>query len=483
MSTLSLVQTADTDALPLPPDDLLCSAENIEHALVPVFIYDAETLAILAANAAALRLYGYAEEAFLRLTLLDIRPQEDVARVQAFLADGWPDGLRYAGVWRHKAKDGRVFKVNTIGMNIVHAGRPARVAIVSDLTPSMHAPGPCPETERLMFPFAEQMSEVAWIRSIEDGRLVYLNPAFEKVFGVSRRLPYADAETVLRLVHPDDAEAFRRYKQAQAKGPAEVEYRIRRPDGAERWIASRCFPLVDASGERMVAGIAKDVTGRKEAERRRLDAAVAQRDALVREVHHRIKNNLQGITGMLRQLAVAHPELRPAMGQAIAQVQTVAVIHGLQSKSATDQVALCELVPSIAANLEDLMQGRCRVTVGRSRVARVCEAEAVAVALLLNELMMNAMKHGAAVEGESVRAEIGGEGERAEVRIVNPGRLPADFSFAMQRGTGVGLQLVQSLLPREGARLSIGNCAGGVESLLLLESPVVSMGPMLGGAS
>ena len=466
------------EALALPADEMLRSPEGIEHALVPVFIYDTENLAILAANAEALRLYGYGAEEFLRLTILDICPPEDVARISNLLADGWPPGLRYAGIWRHKAKDGRVLKVNIISMNIVHDGRAARVAIVSDLTPAMYAPGPLPEFERLMFPFAEQMHEVAWIRSVEDGRLVYVNPALERVFGIPREAAYADPGVVSRMVHPEDAEAFQRYKQAQKTGPASVEYRIRRPDGALRWISARCFPLLDASGERMVAGTSKDVTERKDAEQRRLDAAAAQRDALVREVHHRIKNNLQGITGMLRQLAAAHPELRPAMGQAISQVQTVAVIHGLQSRTAAGQVALCELVPSIAASVESLMRGRFSldVAVSRSHAALVCEAEAVAVALLLNELMVNAVKHGSAGEGRAIRVALGGEGARAEVRIVNPGRLAAGFDFSMQKGTGVGLQLVRSLLPREGARLSIGNCADGVETLLSLEPPVVSMG-------
>lgn len=477
------------EALALPADELLRSPEGIEHALVPVFIYDTETLAILAANVAALRLYGYGAEEFLRLTILDIRVPEDAERVKQFLADGWPDGLRYAGVWRHKARDGRVFKVNIISMNIVHNGRAARVAVVSDLTPAMYAPGPSPEFERLMFPFAEQMHEVAWIRSAEDGRLVYINPSFERVFGIPREAAYADPGAVSRMTHPEDVEAFQRYQQAQKTGPASIEYRIRRPDGALRWISARCFPLLDASGERMVAGTSKDVTERKEAEQRRLDAAVAQRDALVREVHHRIKNNLQGITGMLRQLAATHPELRPAMGQAITQVQTVAVIHGLQSRTVNDQVALCELVPSIAANVESLMRGRFRldVAVSRSHAALVCEAEAVAVALLLNELMVNAVKHGSAGEGDgggqAIRVALGGEDARAEVRIVNPGRLAAGFDFSMQKGTGVGLQLVRSLLPRAGARLSICNCADGVETLLSLEPPVVSVGPDIGDAS
>jgi two-component sensor histidine kinase len=224
----------------------------------------------------------------------------------------------------------------------------------------------------------------------------------------------------------------------------------------------------------MWGGVFKDVTERKEAEQRRLDAAVAQRDALVREVHHRIKNNLQGITGMLRQLATAHPELRQAMALAITQVQTVAVIHGLQSRTVSDRVAVCELTSSIAAHVESLLRTKLAVEVDLNRISRawICETEAVPVALILNELMFNAVKH--SQSGPPIRVAVGGTAGQAEVRILNPGRLPEGFDFRAGRGIGVGLQLVGSLLPRRGAQLSIRNCAEGVETVLALDAPVIA---------
>ncbi|MGE5027735.1 MAG: histidine kinase dimerization/phosphoacceptor domain -containing protein, partial [Betaproteobacteria bacterium] len=80
------------------------------------------------------------------------------------------------------------------------------------------------------------------------------------------------------------------------------------------------------------------------------DDTMNLRNALVREVHHRIKNHLQGIAGLLRQHADEHAEIRPIMDVAIAQIQAVAAIHGLQGRQAgsQSQVSLCDMISSIA---------------------------------------------------------------------------------------------------------------------------------------
>jgi Histidine kinase len=76
---------------------------------------------------------------------------------------------------------------------------------------------------------------------------------------------------------------------------------------------------------------------------------------LIREVHHRIKNNLQGVTGLLRLKANQHPELTSVIDQTIGQVHAVAVVHGLQGKVQDSEVVLCEMVPAIAKAVEALL--------------------------------------------------------------------------------------------------------------------------------
>ena len=74
----------------------------------------------------------------------------------------------------------------------------------------------------------------------------------------------------------------------------------------------------------LICGIAEDISVQKQAEQERLARAIHQRDVLVREVHHRIKNNLQGVAGLLRQKIRKFPAVAPGIEEAIVQLQAVA---------------------------------------------------------------------------------------------------------------------------------------------------------------
>ncbi len=448
--------------------------DDIAHAMVPVYLFDPDSLTILSANEAALRLYGYSEAEFLRLSILDIRPTEEVERTRRCVALDKPDGLWFSGVWKHRSRAGRIFAVSAMGIEVLHRGKVAVLAIVTDLTQTLHSPDAAAGAGNAMLPFAEEMDEVCWIRCLEDRRLVYLNPAFERVFGLPREAAYADAEAVLRLVHEADIEAVMRYRQAQG-GPARVDYRIRRPDGELRWLASRSFPLVDAADARMVAGFVEDVTERRLAEQRRFEAVEAQRDALVREVHHRIKNSLQGVTGLLRRFAAAHPQLAPLLAEAAAQVQGLAAVHGLLGRDASGRVELCELLRSVADGARSLMQARIEANIPPhcAPCLAIADKDAVPVALALNEIVVNAVKHGE--PGGTVRldAAIDAAAGAAEIRVVNRGRLPPGFNPATGSGNGNGLQLIRLLLPPQGTRFSLREQEGEVTAILRLTAPVV----------
>jgi hypothetical protein len=98
-----------------------------------MFVYDAETLRFLAVNEAAVRNYGYAREEFLGMTLLDIRPEEEVGRLVATLAQYRGGTARATGL-RHRHKDGTLVDVEVTFDDIDFAGRPARLAVVEDVT-------------------------------------------------------------------------------------------------------------------------------------------------------------------------------------------------------------------------------------------------------------------------------------------------------------------------------------------------------------
>src|SRR5213082_585476 len=103
----------------------------------PMFVYDFETLRIMAVNEAAITRYGYAESEFLALTIRDIRPVEEQGRLEQELARRTDEGAVRTGV-RHRAKDGRLFEVDLVARPLEFAGRRARLVLARDVTAQRH---------------------------------------------------------------------------------------------------------------------------------------------------------------------------------------------------------------------------------------------------------------------------------------------------------------------------------------------------------
>jgi two-component sensor histidine kinase len=225
----------------------------------------------------------------------------------------------------------------------------------------------------------------------------------------------------------------------------------------------------------MAAGFSEDITERKEAEQRRLESLEGQRDALVREVSHRIKNSLQGATGLLRRAATAQPQLAPALAEVAAQLQGLATVHGLMARTASGRIELCALLRGIAAAAESLGLARIEVVIPPhcDPCLVVAEKDAVPLALAVNELVMNAVKHVKPGGKARIAVEADLAAGAAEIRIVNAGRLPPDIRAA---SGGSGLELVRMLLPPKGARFELAEAAGKVTATLRLKAPVVQPG-------
>jgi len=140
------------------------------------------------------------------------------------------------------------------------------------------------ETEERFREMAENIECVFWMRSAEEHRMLYVSPAYERVWGRSIASLYQQPGSFIDAVHPADRErVLAKVLQERLARPEEldIEYRIVRPDGSIRWIRDRGFPIRSAPGKpARIAGIAEDITSRNAAEeaRRRLATAIEQAD-------------------------------------------------------------------------------------------------------------------------------------------------------------------------------------------------------------
>jgi len=227
------------------------------------------------------------------------------------------------------------------------------------------------------------------------------------------------------------------------------------------------------------ADLVENITEQRSEEVHRQYREYQQREALVREVHHRIKNNLQGILGLLRQELGEHPGLEGTLENAIGKVRSIAIIHGLQSRGAHGEIYLCEIVEASVHAVRDVL-GKLIDLKLETRVdppLKILAEEAVPVALILNELLTNAIKHaGHGDEGPETCVEFTTQQDRGVIEIRNsaPSAIN-DFDLGSGKGLGTGLELVRSLLPHSGVSLDIRyvDTADMVEARLVLTDPII----------
>lgn len=121
------------------------------------------------------------------------------------------------------------------------------------------------ESEERFRQLAESIQDVFWLVDLDEDRILYVSPAYEAIWGQPCAHLYASREAWLESIHPGDRERVRlAFLTKQTTGLYDEEYRIVRPDGAERWIRDRAFPVVNPAGDiDRVAGVARDITEQK----------------------------------------------------------------------------------------------------------------------------------------------------------------------------------------------------------------------------
>lgn len=266
----------------------------------------------------------------------------------------------------------------------------------------------------------------------------------------------------------------------ESQAVVQREYHVPAGGTTRIWDA-RLLHLAGVGGDdtpELLLLVASDVTEQRAAEQARLQAAISQRELLVREVHHRIKNNLQGVAGLLQQIAVRRPEVAPVLKEAVGQVQAIAQVYGLQV-GATGPLVLKRVFDAIVGSVQR-MQGRVITTAaeGGALLEDWClpEAEAIPIALSLNELLGNALRHS---HDAQVRCQLICDTAGVTVEIVNPGRLPDGFLLQSVKSGVSGLGLVRALLPRRSAILSLEQQGGDVVCRLELIPPSVVHNPAI----
>ena len=218
--------------------------------------------------------------------------------------------------------------------------------------------------------------------------------------------------------------------------------------GAETTLLCRCVPFVERGS--VVGGVllVRDVT-----ELRRRDRLILSKDATIREIHHRVKNNLQTISSLLRLQArrLTHPEAVAAVGESVRRIRTIALVHEALSREPGDDVTFIEIVRPLVRLAEEGLQSSDRPV--RFSVegdgGRIPARIATPLSVVLTELLQNAVEHGFGYGDASGDVVVQlTHGEQLGIRVVDNGR-GVSSGFDLDLATGLGLSIVRTLVTTE----------------------------------
>ncbi len=247
-----------------------------------MMVFDEDTGGFLAANDAACQRYGYSREEFLQLTVYDIRPPEDRALIERVLAGVRGLPVAPPRTYRHQTRAGELIDVDITSHAITFDNRQARFVVAIDVTQRERAvralrdsDARVLESETRFRQLAESIESVFFLIDA-DRTVLYISPAYERIWERSCESLREDGTSFMQDVHPDDAEVIRSHYARVFDHGADSEYRLLMPDGRVKWIRDHTFPVRDADGRVFrIAGIATEVTAQK-----RLEAELIQAQKL-----------------------------------------------------------------------------------------------------------------------------------------------------------------------------------------------------------
>jgi PAS domain S-box-containing protein len=382
--------------------------------------------------------------------------------------------------------------------------RPAFIGgIAIDITDRLQAEKVRAESEERFRQLAETINEVFWMVDLRETKILYISPAYERVWGRTCQSLYDEPRSFIEAVHPDDKERVQAAAvERQSRGEStDEEYRIVTPEGSVRWIRNRAFPVKDAEGQVFrMAGIAEDITEKKRAEEA-LKQADRRKDEFLATLAHELRNPLAPICNAVEliQFAEGNPSaveeartvLKRQLGHLVRLVDDLLEISRITSGKLQLRKERIEFAAAVHSAVEAtrplVAAAGHELTISLPPEPIYLDADSTRLAQILSNLLNNAAKYAEKGGHIWLTAERQGDSVTVSVRDTGIG-IAAEhlahifemFSQALpalersQGGLGIGLALVRGLVELHGGTIEAQSDGPGQGSEFTIRLPVAS---------
>ena len=375
-----------------------------------------------------------------------------------------------------KRREGTAFSMEMTSTALELGGERRFVLVVRDVTERDRAEAERRKAEARFRSLVEQIPAVTFMGSLnEDKNEFYVSPQIEALLGFSQEEWLSDPFLWFNQLHPEDR-AYCNQEFARGcvtGGPFRAEFRALTRDGNVVWVHGEAHVVRDEDGHPLfIQGVAYDITESKRAEQvvrasaEQLKASLQEKEVLLKEIHHRVKNNLQVISSLLK-LQVNHiqdPSALEMFNESRNRIQSMALVHEKLYQSANlSRVDFGEYARSLSALLVRSYGAKA------ARIALKTEIEDVSLSvdlsvplgLIINELVSNSLKYAfPGGRGGEVRIEIHrSEPNQIQLLVADDGiGFPAALDF--RKTETLGMQLVRTLTEQIGGSIELRSDPG-----------------------
>ncbi len=310
-----------------------------------------------------------------------------------------------------------------------------------------------------------------------DGNYLYVSPQIENWLGYTPDDFYRSPGFRRTIVHPEDVAATEKFHGASEPGHQVQEFRWRHRNGRYLWAAGSIFPIYESAEDEqihnvnMVQVVAQDITERKEAEEQ-IRSSLEEKEVLLKEIHHRVKNNLQIISSLLhlQSARLEDGALVSAFQDSQHRIRSMALIHEELYKS-TDlaRIDFLGYTTRLVDNLIDAFGagGRIASTLDMDTSLLTID-RAIPMGLIVNELVSNALKYAFPDQRTGtihIALRMGVDGETFSLSVADDGvGVPSDVD--LDSPETLGLRLVASLVGQLKARFVLDRTHGATFHVL-----------------
>ena len=429
-----------------------------------IIIHDMEG-AILDANRIASQRSGYSLDQLKKMRIMDLDISPCAEKTRSNLKELEIKGsLIYETI--HRYRSGREVPTEISSSRIEFHGRHAAICIIRDISERKRAEAQIREREQRFRMTGELIPYGVWICDAS-GQFTYCSESFLAL--IDMNLEECKDYAWMKRLSPEDAERTKNdwIQTVLTGGFWDYEYRIFDKNRQEHFILSRGSPIRDSTGKiNSFVGIHLDITDRRQYENQ-IETSLREKEVIIKEVHHRVKNNMQVISGFLQLQSnyVKDPESAEMLNECQRRVRSMALVHEkLYQSKHIGFINVAEYIKSLTSELQEsyVVQADIKFEVDVESI-NINLDTAIPCGLIINELLTNSLKY--AFRGKSsgtVGISLHLSPDHRFTLMVSDDGVGLPENFDINSTATLGMQLVHVLVRQLGGTVAITSQNGTI---------------------